>query len=110
MAEQSSRLTKLAAVGAVAGALAIGAVAVTGCGSDEEDNPGQNALDSVQSQVDSAQSVASSVATNAQEQAKSVQSQAQSQVESVQSQVQTQVQSVQSQISTATSNSGGYGY
>jgi hypothetical protein len=102
MEEQSSMLRKLAAVGAVAGALAIGAFAVTGCGSDEEDNPGKNALDNLQSQVDSAQSVASSVATKAQEQAQSVQSQVQSQVESVKSQIQTQTQS------NGGSSAGGY--
>ena len=38
MEEQSSRLTKVAAAAAVAGALAIGAIAVTGCGSDDNNS------------------------------------------------------------------------
>jgi hypothetical protein len=93
MAEQSSRLTKVAAAGAVAGALAIGAIAVTGCGSDDNSKSINNAIDSIQSQASSVQSQISSAATSVQQQAQSVQSQVQSQVQSVQSQVQSQTQS-----------------
>jgi hypothetical protein len=99
MSEQSSRLAWVAAIGATAGTLAIGGVAVTGCGSDDETEGINQAIDSVQSQAQSVQSQVSSAATQAQEQAESVQSQAQERVESV-----------QSQISTATSKSGGQGY
>jgi hypothetical protein len=97
MWEQSSRLAWVVAIGATAGALGIGGVAVTGCGSDDETEGINEAIDSVQSQAQSVQSQVSSAATQAQEQAESVQSQAQERVESV-----------QSQISTATSKSGGY--
>jgi peptidoglycan hydrolase CwlO-like protein len=93
MEEESSRLTKVLAVGAVAGALAIAGIAVTGCGSDDENNSANDALNNIQSQVDSAQSAVSSAATSVQEQAKSVQSEAQDQVESVQSQIQTATES-----------------
>jgi hypothetical protein len=93
MREQSSRLTKVVAAGAVAGALAIAGIAVTGCGSDDNSSSDvNNAIDSIQSQASSVQSQVSSIATN-------VQSQAQS--------VKTQVQSVQSQVSTATQSNGG---
>jgi chromosome segregation ATPase len=91
--EQSSRFERGVAIVAAAGALAIGAVAVTGCGSDDETDSINEAIDSVQSQAQSVQSQISSAATSAQEQAKSVQSEAQSQIESVQSQIQTQTQS-----------------
>jgi phage-related protein len=94
MEEQSSRLTKIAAVGAVAGALAIAGIAVTGCGSDDNNSSDvNNAIDSIQSQASSVQSQISSVATNVQSQASSVQSQVQTQVQSVQSQIQSQTQS-----------------
>jgi hypothetical protein len=99
MQEQSSRLTKIAAVGAVAGALAIAGVAVTGCGSDDNSSSDvNNAIDSIQSQASSVQSQISSVATNVQSQASSVQTQ----VQSVQSQVQSQTQS------NGGSSAGGY--
>jgi phage-related protein len=102
MEEQSSRLAKVAAVGAVAGALAIAGIAVTGCGSDEENNSANDALDNINSQVDSVQSAVSSAATNVQSQAESISTQVQSQVESVQSQVQSQTQS------NGGSSAGGY--
>ena len=90
MQEQSSRLTKIAAVGAVAGALAIAGVAVTGCGSDDNSSSDvNNAIDSIQSQASSVQSQVSSVSTQVQSQAQSISTQ----VESVKSQVQTQTQS-----------------
>src|SRR3954451_18935379 len=93
MEEQSSRLTKVAAVGAVAGALAIAGIAVTGCGSDDNNSSDvNNAIDSIQSQASSVQSQVSSISTNVQSQASSVQ---------------TQVQSIQSQVSTATQSNGG---
>jgi chromosome segregation ATPase len=90
MLEQSSRFERGAAIVAAAGALAIGGVAVTGCGSDDETESINEAIDSVQSQAQSVQSQISSAATSVQEQAQSVQSEAQSQIESVQSQVETQ--------------------
>jgi chromosome segregation ATPase len=90
MLEQSSRFERGAAIVAAAGALAIGGVAVTGCGSDDETDSINEAIDSVQSQAQSVQSQISSAATSVQEQAQSVQSEAQSQIESVQSQVETQ--------------------
>jgi hypothetical protein len=93
MEEESSRLTKVVAVGVVAAALGIAGIAVTGCGSDDENNPANDALENVQSQVDSVQSAVSSAATSVQEQAESVQSEARDQAESVQSQIQTETQS-----------------
>jgi hypothetical protein len=102
MEEQSSRLTKIAAGCAVASAVAIGAIAVTGCGGDDNGSDINNAIDSVQSQASSVQSQVSSAATSVQEQAESVQSEAQGQIESVQSQIQTQTQS--------NGGSGGGGY
>jgi hypothetical protein len=99
MKEQSSRLTKVAVVGAVAGALAIAGIAVTGCGSDDNNSADVNsAIDSIQSQASSVQSQISSVSTNVQSQASSVQTQ----VQSVQSQVQSQTQS------NGGSSAGGY--
>ena len=94
MSSQSSRFPRLIAIGAAAGALAIGAVAATGCGSDDENADSVNSvIDSVQSQASSVQSQASSVSSQAQEQALSVQSQAQEQAKSIQE----QIQSVQTQ-------------
>ena len=96
MWEQSSRLERLIAAGAVAGALAIAGVAATGCGSDNNDNSGNvnSAIDSIQSQASSVQSQVSSAVTQVQSQAQSVKS---------------QVQSVQSQIQTRTQSNGGSG-
>jgi len=93
MEEQSSRLTKVVAVGAVTGALAIAGIAVTGCGSDDNNSSCDvnNAIDSIQSQ------------------ASSVSSQVQSQVSSISTNIQSQASSVQSQISTATQSNGGSG-
>jgi hypothetical protein len=74
--------------------------AVSGCGSDDNNNDVSNAINSVQGGLSTAQGALST----AQQKAGSVGTQAQS--------VQSQVQSVKSQISTAT-NSGGsgqYGY
>jgi cob(I)alamin adenosyltransferase len=93
MWEQSNRIERIVAVGAVAGALAIAGVAATGCGSDSNSNDVNKAIDSIQSQANSVQSQISSAATNAEQQAQSVKSQVQSQVQSVQSQIQTQTQS-----------------
>jgi phage-related protein len=93
MEEQSSRLTKFAAAGAIAGALAIAGIAATGCGSDNNSGDVNSAIDSVQSQASSIQSQATSVASSVQSQATSVSSQVQSQVQSIQSQIQTQTQS-----------------
>jgi chromosome segregation ATPase len=90
MLEQSSRFERGVAIVAVAGALAIGGVAVSGCGSDDETAGVNEAIDSVQSQAQSVQSQISSAATSVQEQAQSVQSDAESQIESVKSQVETQ--------------------
>jgi predicted PurR-regulated permease PerM len=97
--EQSSRFERGVAVVAAAGALAIGAVAVTGCGSDDETDSINEAIDSVQSQAQSVQSQVSSAATSVQEQVQSVQSEAQGQIESVQSQIQEKTQ---------TQSGGGY--
>jgi hypothetical protein len=97
--EQSSRFERGVAVVAAAGALAIGAVAVTGCGSDDETDSINEAIDSVQSQAQSVQSQVSSAATSVQEQVGSVQSEAQGQIESVQSQIQEKTQ---------TQSGGGY--
>jgi chromosome segregation ATPase len=99
MLEQSSRFERGVAIVAAAGALAIGGVAVTGCGSDDETDNINEAIDSVQSQAQSVQSQISSAATSVQEQAQSVQSEAQSQVESVQSQIEEKTQ---------TQSGGGY--
>jgi hypothetical protein len=114
MSEESSRYRRqtgradarprIIALGAVAGALAIGGVAATGCGSDDESDSVNNAIDSIQSQASSVQSQISSAATNAQQQAQSVQSQVQTQIQSVQSQIQTQTQS------NGGSSADGYGY
>ena len=89
MSEQSSRLPRIVAIGAAAGALAIAGVAATGCGSDNETKSVNNAIDSIQSQASSVQSQISSASTEAQQQAESVKSQ----VQSVQTQVQSQTQS-----------------
>jgi hypothetical protein len=97
--EQSSRFERGVAIVAAAGALAIGAVAVTGCGSDDETDSINEAIDSVQSQAQSVQSQVSSAATSVQEQVQSVQSEAQGQIESVQSQIQEKTQ---------TQSGGGY--
>jgi len=100
MSEQSSRFTRVAAIGAVAVAFAIGGVAATGCGSDEETDSVNNAIDSVQSQAKSVQSQISTAVTGVQDQAQSVESQ----IQSVQSQIQTQTQS------SGGSSDGGNGY
>ena len=89
MSEQSSRLPRLIAIGATAGALAIAGVAATGCGSDDETDSVNSAIDSIQSQASSVQSQVSSASTEAQQQVESVKSQ----VQSVETQVQSQTQS-----------------
>jgi predicted PurR-regulated permease PerM len=83
----------VAAVVAIAVFGAGAGFAVSGCGSDDNSDSVNNAIDSIQSQASSVQSQVSSAATNVQSQAQSVQSQVQSQAESVQSQVQSQTQS-----------------
>jgi hypothetical protein len=98
MSEQSSRLPRIVAIGAAAGALAIAGIAATGCGSDDESKSVNDAIDSIQSQASSVQSsVNSQVSTaldEAQERAKSVQEQA---------------KSIQEDLGTQTSTNGGSG-
>src|SRR5919198_5554753 len=67
--------------------------AVSGCGSDDNSDSVNNAIDSIQSQASSVQSQISSAATNIQSQASSIATNVQSQAQSVQSQVQSQTQS-----------------
>src|ERR687888_1306802 len=69
------------------------AFAVSGCGSDDNSDSVNNAIDSIQSQASSVQSQISSAATNIQSQASSIATNVQSQAQSVQSQVQSQTQS-----------------
>jgi 2,4-dienoyl-CoA reductase-like NADH-dependent reductase (Old Yellow Enzyme family) len=83
----------IAAVVAIAVFGAGAGFAVSGCGSDDNSDKVNNAIDSIQSQASSVQSQISSAATNVQSQAQSVSSQIQSQAQSVQSQVQSQTQS-----------------
>jgi Ran GTPase-activating protein (RanGAP) involved in mRNA processing and transport len=77
MSSQSSRLPRAVALGAAAAVLAIGAVAATGCGSDDESNVG-DALRSVTEALSTAEEQAKSVRSEAEERAKSIQEQAQS--------------------------------
>lgn len=100
MWEQSSRFERMIAAAAVAGALAIAGLAATGCGSDNNSDNVNSAIDSIQSQASSVQSQVSSAVTQVQSQAESVKTQ----VQSVQSQIQTQTQS------NGGSSAGGYGY
>jgi ABC-type phosphate transport system substrate-binding protein len=77
MSSQSSRLPGVVALVATGAALAIGAVAASGCGEDDETNAG-DALRSVTEGLSTVQEQAQSVRSEAEEQAKSVQEQAQS--------------------------------
>jgi uncharacterized protein HemX len=77
MSSQSSRLPRAVALVATSSALAIGAVAATGCGGDDENNA-SDALRSVTEGLSTVQEQAKSVRSEAEEQAKSIQEQAQS--------------------------------
>ena len=83
----------VAAVVAIAVFGAGAGFAVSGCGSDDNSDSVNNAIDSVQQQASSIQSQASSIATNVQSQASSIATNVQSQAQSVQSQVQSATQS-----------------
>ena len=78
MSSQSSRLPRVVALVATGAALAIGAVAATGCGGDDENSNVDDALRSVTEGLSTAQEQAKSVRSEAKEQAKSIQEQAQS--------------------------------
>ena len=102
MSSQSSRFARVLVVGALVGALGIAGVAVTGCGSD--DNDVDDAVRSLQEGISTAQEQAKSISSQAEEQAKSIQEQAQSvkseaeeQAQSVKSEAEEQAQSVQQQ-------------
>jgi methyl-accepting chemotaxis protein len=77
MSSQSSRLPRVVALVAASAALAIGVVAATGCGGDDENNVG-DALRSVTEGLSTVQEQAESVRSEAEEQSKSIQERAQS--------------------------------
>jgi len=92
MSEESSRFPtqrarRVAAVLAIASLGAGAGLIAAGCGSDDNNDDVNKAIDSVQSQASSVQSQISTALTNANEQAQSVQSQAQDQVQSIQGEI-----------------------